>query len=204
MRNIEDSLDLLLSAKKSFIINLFTMFMVLSAVGIQFLYMSDREDKIIERISERDILIITNSGLLTGKTTPDFKVIAKQFAIITFNSTLNYDPKDILPQLNFMQIYSSSDIFENYKNMIQTTESNVKLEHKIYHASIDSKENIIIKTLIPNMKYEIKIVGTRQKISNYSSSNKRIMFTTIIEKKNDTGIKNIFGIKITRFNLDEI
>jgi len=199
--NMNDSLNILLSAKKATILAIFSMIFMIISLTVHMFYMNHIDNKILDRIKTRDILVLTNSGMINGKTTPDFKIIARQFAQVTFNSSLNYNPNDILPQLNFMQIYADRDIFKNYKDMVQTTVSKNTMENKLYYASIDSENGIDIITVKPNQKYTVKIKGTRLIISDFKTISKKILLTLTIERDINTGINNIFGLKITTFNL---
>jgi hypothetical protein len=200
--NMNNAFDMLLSARKTTMLASITMIITILTLVIHVIYLNGVNNKILERIKERDILVLTNSGLLNGKTSPDFKLIAQQFAQVTFLSTLNYRNTDVLAQLNFMQIYSSKEIFEKYKEMVQVTEAEAQMEKRLYYANIDTQKGIEIETLVPNEKYKIRVYGVRDIISNFTSETKKVVMTIIIEKDVNTAIDNIFGLRITAFNLE--
>lgn len=200
----ENALDLLISAKKSFIINIVGVIVIIIAVLFQILYQNKINSDIQKRIHERDILIVTNTGMLTGKTIPDFKIIAKQFAEVVFNSTLNYSNTNVLPQLNFMRIYASPKIYENYKSQIMEDREKIKLENKISYAYLDTSKNIKIETLEPNKKYRVTLYGIKTLTSKLQEKKERIKLVVTLKKSLNTGLENIFGIEIVGYNLTKL
>jgi hypothetical protein len=200
--NLNNPLNMLLTARKVVLISFITMGITIFSMLIHILYFNSVNNSILERVKERDILVLTNSGMLNGKTSPDFKLIAQQFAQVTFLSTLNYRNTDVLTQLNFMQIYSTKDIFEHYREMVQVKESEAKMEERLYYANINSKDGIEIETMVPNQKYKVSINGVRDVVSNFTNETKPVKLTVIIERDINTGVENIFGLRITAYNLE--
>lgn len=174
---------------------------VLLSVIIFFIFFKQTQDEVLERIKERDIIVLTNAGAISGKTSPVYDLIVKQFGQTAFISTLIYDPRDIMPQLNFMKIYSDPEIFKNYRQMIQNSKARQAITQKMFYARIDSKKGIELTKIIPNKKYGVVIYGERQVLTNYKDTNERYSFKLemVIEKDNQTNIENMYGLKITQY-----
>ena len=200
--NITDGLDILTSAKKLFIVGLISLaLMVLSILGL-IIFEKKKTDVLIDRINHQGVVIITNTGMLNGKTVTSFKEIARQFAIVTFYSTLNYDSTDPTPQINFMRIYATPQIFDNYRKMVLGDNTSKRyLTRAIYFAKIDTNRPIKIETIIPNKKYKITIYGKQELLTKLGAKEYPIKLELEITRNLNTGIENIFGMQITQYIL---
>lgn len=198
--------DEIYKARTALGMSVLTFFFTIASIVIFFIHSKSTQDEVLKRIKERDILVLTSRGATLAKTSPVYNEIVKQFAIITFNSTLIYDPINIAPQLNFMRVYSSPDIFKKYSEMIQTNVDTQSISKKIYYASLDNKQGIKFSEEVPGKKYRITMFGKRDILANYSDSNNSYNFKLeiVVEKDLNSSIENMYGLKILTYNLTKI
>lgn len=200
--NITEGLDILTTARKLFVIGLISLgLMVLSIIALV-IFEKQKTDVLINRINHQGVVIVTNTGMLKGKTITSFQEIAKQFAVVTFLSTLNYDTADPTPQINFMRIYATPQIFDNYRKMVLGDNASKRfLAKAIYFAKIDTSKPIKIETIIPNKKYKVIIYGKQELLTKLGAKEYPVTLELEITKNNNTGIENIFGMQITQYIL---
>lgn len=198
--------DEIYKARTALGMSVLTFLFTIASIVVFFIHSKSTQDEILKRIKERDILVLTSRGATLAKTSPVYNEIVKQFAMITFNSSLIYDPINITPQLNFMRVYSAPDIFKKYSEMVQTNVDTQNISKKIYYAALDNKQGINFVEEIPNKKYRITMYGKRDILSNYRDSNKSYNFKLelVVEKDLNTSIENMYGLKILTYNLTKI
>lgn len=198
--------DEIYKARTALSVSVLTFIFTIASILVFFIFNKQTQDEILKRIKERDILVLTSRGATLAKTSPVYTEIVKQFATITFNSSLIYDPINIAPQLNFMRVYSNPDIFKKYTEMVQTNVDTQSISKKIYYATLDPKQKLTLIEEIPNRKYRITMFGKRDIISNYRDSNNSYNFKLelVIEKDLNTSIENMYGLRIVSYNLTKI
>ncbi len=198
--------DEIYKARTALSVSVLTFIFTIASILVFFIFNKQTQDEILKRIKERDILVLTSRGATLAKTSPVYTEIVKQFATITFNSSLIYDPINIAPQLNFMRVYSNPDIFKKYTQMVQTNVDTQSISKKIYYATLDPKQKLTLIEEIPNRKYRITMFGKRDIISNYRDSNNSYNFKLelVIEKDLNTSIENMYGLRIVSYNLTKI
>ncbi len=198
--------DEIYKARTALGVSVLTFIFTIASILVFFIFNKQTQDEIVKRIKERDILVLTSRGATLAKTSPVYTEIVKQFATITFNSSLIYDPVNIAPQLNFMRVYSNPDIFKKYTQMVQTNVDTQSISKKIYYATLDPKQKLTLIEEIPNKKYKITMFGKRDIISNYRDSNNSYNFKLelVIEKDLNTSIENMYGLRIVSYNLTKI
>lgn len=198
--------DEIYKARTALSVSVLTFIFTIASILVFFIFNKQTQDEILKRIKERDILVLTSRGATLAKTSPVYTEIVKQFATITFNSSLIYDPVNIAPQLNFMRVYSNPDIFKKYTQMVQTNVDTQSISKKIYYATLDPKQKLTLIEEIPNRKYRITMFGKRDIISNYRDSNNSYNFKLelVIEKDLNTSIENMYGLRIVSYNLTKI
>lgn len=198
--------DEIYKARTALSVSVLTFIFTIASILVFFIFNKQTQDEILKRIKERDILVLTSRGATLAKTSPVYTEIVKQFATITFNSSLIYDPINIAPQLNFMRVYSNPDIFKKYTQMVQTNVDTQSISKKIYYATLDPKQKLTLIEEIPNRKYIITMFGKRDIISNYRDSNNSYNFKLelVIEKDLNTSIENMYGLRIVSYNLTKI
>ncbi len=198
--------DEIYKARTALGVSVLTFIFTITSILVFFIFNKQTQDEIVKRIKERDILVLTSRGATLAKTSPVYTEIVKQFATITFNSSLIYDPVNIAPQLNFMRVYSNPDIFKKYTQMVQTNVDTQSISKKIYYATLDPKQKLTLIEEIPNKKYKITMFGKRDIISNYRDSNNSYNFKLelVIEKDLNTSIENMYGLRIVSYNLTKI
>ncbi len=198
--------DEIYKARTALSVSVLTFIFTIASILVFFIFNKQTQDEILKRIKERDILVLTSRGATLAKTSPVYTEIVKQFATITFNSSLIYDPVNIAPQLNFMRVYSNPDIFKQYTQMVQTNVDTQSISKKIYYATLDPKQKLTLIEEIPNRKYRITMFGKRDIISNYRDSNNSYNFKLelVIEKDLNTSIENMYGLRIVSYNLTKI
>jgi len=200
--NITEGLDILTSAKKLFVIGLISLGIIILSIISLIIFEKQKTDILVDRINHQGVVIVTNTGMLQGKTVTSFQEIAKQFALVTFFSTLNYDATDPTPQINFMRIYATPEIFENYRKMVLGNNASKRfLVRTIYFAEIDTSKPIKIKTIVPNKKYKVIIYGKQKLLTKLGTKKYPITLELEITKNTNTGIENIFGMQITQYIL---
>lgn len=183
-----------------------SLFIVVISIVIFFIFFRNTQNKILERIKERDIVVLTRGGAVIGKTTPILDEVAKQFALTTFTSSLIYDSKDPIPQLNFMRIYSTPQIFKRYREMVQQDSISRNVARKIYYATISTNKGIQVETIKENEIFKVSFQGERMVVTNFSDANNSYPFKLeiTIQKNNNTPIENMYGFVITGFNFTKI
>ena len=198
--------DEIYKARTALSVSVLTFIFTIASILVFFIFNKQTQDEILKRIKERDILVLTSRGATLAKTSPVYTEIVKQFATITFNSSLIYDPINIAPQLNFMRVYSNPDIFKKYTQMVQTNVDTQSISKKIYYATLDPKQKLTLIEEVPNRKYRITMFGKRDIISNYRDSNNSYNFKLelVIEKDLNTSIENMYGLRIVSYNLTKI
>jgi len=194
------SLDLLTTAKKVFYLQIIgTVIIILGVLGF-LMFQNSIIENLQKRLEKRDVIILTNSGILEAKTITSVKEIVKQFSQLIFLTTLNYDNKNPEPQLDFMRIYSSPDIYRSFLDMIT---NDAKLQRKIYSTYLDTSKPIIVEELKKGKLFKITIYGVQYVYSNLSRKQYKVKLTLILEKTRNTMPGNFFNLIIRAFNLEK-
>ena len=194
----KNSLDLLVTAKKVFMLQIVGTIIIILGVLFFIFFQKGIIKKLEKRLEKRDVIILTNSGVLTTKTITNESTIVKQFGEMAFLMTLNYDNKSPLPQLDFMRVYASHVIYKEYLNMIT---NDAKLEHKLYTTYIDTTKPIIVQRLNNPNLYKIVIQGIQYIYSSLNKTAQHVKLTLIISKNLNSMPGNFYNLTIISYNL---
>lgn len=195
--DITPELNLLLVAKKSFIVNILASGLLLLSLFFFYSVQKSMLNVIKKRLEKRDVLVITDSGAFLTNTIVNVKQILRQFGILAFKTTLSYDTTNPLVQMDFMRVYAIPDIFIQYKKMITSSQKS------IIESFIDTTKPIEISQIKNNL-YKIVIYGIQYNINSLNSSNYNIKLTLLVKKTNNVNPENYFNFLIVSYQLEKI
>ena len=196
----KNSLDLLTTSKKIFILQIVGTIIIILGVLFFIFFQNGLINKLEKRLNKKDVVILTNAGIINTKTITDKVIIIKQFAQLTLLMTLNYDNRSPLAQINFMRNYASPSIYKGYLKMIS---NEAKLSHKIYTTYIDTTKPIIVKQLKNKNLYQVVLYGIQYIYSELGNKTFHIKLTLIVENNNNSMPDNLYNLEIISYNLSK-